>query len=211
MVNGTGALHMKSLAVDFNNVLAAATEATRVALEEVTGLVIPAEEFSGKTVIAAGTKFGLRGKKKTNQRRAITPDDWAAAKALVYSPHFYRLTKPLPGVAEALVELAKREVKVHVVSSAGGLTEAVVRKWLGIHGLVVSTVTTGIKDKRACYDRCDAAVDDNPDHLISLVDTSKARSVLITGGLTEETEELHPSIYPARSLLEAISYLDVAA
>lgn len=169
---------MPVIAVDFNDVLAEAKEATRLALQHVTGLDIAQGKFCGKSDLFNRTIFPHPEKPSLN--RAITSWEWVAAKELIYGPMFYDLTKPLEHAVDAMRRFAQIGFEVHVVSTCGGLTLPMAIHWLGLHRIPYVTVQTGVRDKGPVYRKLMARVviDNDLKHLVRAPD--QAMSILLS-------------------------------
>ncbi len=166
------------LRVDFNGPLADMKEATRTALEIVTELIIPPEQFVGgkSKILNRKTLFSPRD---LGPRRRITEQDWERAKSYIYDGHhFSSHVQPRSGVRELLLSLSATGWEVHVVTSCRGMTRSRLWKWIYFHSMPVVSVSKS-KDKFPHYSQGGVALDDEFRHLLPLVDVEEVTPILI--------------------------------
>jgi hypothetical protein len=177
------------LRVDFNGPLADMKEATRAALEIVTGLIIPSEQFVGSKseILNRKTLFFPRD---LGPRRYITEKDWEGAKSYIYDGHhFSSHVRPRSGICELLCSLSAAGWEVHVVTSCRGMTKSRLWKWINFHGVPVVSVNKS-KDKFPHYSQGGVALDDEFRHLLPLVDVEEVTPILILDRTKHSKKEI---------------------
>ena len=154
------------IGLDLNGVIVNSHEAKRRALEEVTGCIIPAESFCGKLHVARETRFE---RKDGNGRRTIAASDYAEAMRLLHEDehNYLSWSEPFHGVAEALQMLCELGCSIAVVTKVANLSDGIIRKWVGRHGLAVSEIIIAREQpKIRFYGECDLVIDNELQHLL---------------------------------------------
>jgi hypothetical protein len=172
----------KVLRIDFNGPLADTKEATRRALEIVTGLTIPKEQFVGsksEILNRRNTFFTLRKSSERKKARALTEKDWLHAKSYIYDQgNFVTHVKPRKGIVELLQRLAREGWEIHIVTSCRGMTNNRLWRWVTFYNIPIVSATRS-KDKFPHYSQGGVVLDDELQHLLPVLDLESVVPILL--------------------------------
>jgi len=191
--------------VDLNGGLVNSFEGKRKALIAVTGRRIGSEWFAGKHVVEEGTLFPSLD--CTASAAPITAAEYQEAMRRYYeTDKFFEWSELMPGALEVLSRLADRGCEIRIVSSVLGLDDGRVWALIQKYRLPVSQViATRKKPKTAHYDECDAVVDNEVGHLLSVRDRTVRILLFPSEGTTGYRRITPPKEMPA-GILSAVGW-----
>jgi|GEM_PF-3521362 len=192
----------KEIGVDFNGPIRDEWHASRIALEEKKGLIIPKDKFFGRATIKMGTLFET----EDGDERAITVEDWKDANEYIYSDRdrYLRLFRLTERAWESLHLIAACRYRIRIVSNIWSLEEEFVRGLLRKKEIPFDDFfITDKGPKTEHYKWCDAIVENQVKHLLPM--NADAHQLILMNG--DVMGDLPLGIIPTDSWEESLQYI----
>jgi len=192
----------KEIGVDYNGPIRDEWYASRIALNEKRGLIIPKDKFFGKATIKMGTLFET----EDGDERAITVEDWKDANEYIYSDRarYLRLFRLTEKARESLHLIKACRYRIRVVSNIWSLEEEFVRGLLREKDVPFDDFfITNKGPKTEHYKWCDDIVENQVKHLLPM-NADSHRLILMNGDVMGD---LPLGIIPTDSWEENLQYI----
>lgn len=191
-----------TIGVDLNNVILDTHGALHRLVCEISGAVIPLEQFSGKSCI------GQIYPTKSGGTVEVTPDHYGQAKYIFFETRrFCGEANELPGAPKTIQRFVAEGHNVKLVTDVRGLPESWLRSWWHERRFPRNCemfFTRGRSSKRGHYAKCDVVIDNDHKHLTPLLKTETRLLLMLPmrgaagSAVITRLHNLHDSIISVR-------------